>query len=90
MFSKINTAAAAATTEEEYKGFTIAVQDESNFVHDVIIKRKLWLPKGVRPITKITGSHQKTCVFGNLTLDCEQLFRQYDLLNHDTSIDYLK
>jgi hypothetical protein len=28
------------------EGFTIAVQDESIFVHDVIVRRKLWLPKG--------------------------------------------
>ncbi len=73
------------------KGFTIAVQDESIFVHDVIVKRKLWLPEGVRPIVTSTGSHQKTCVFGTLTLDGKkQLFRQYDLFNQDTFIDYLK
>ena len=46
------------------KGFTIAVQDESIFVHDVTIRRKLWLPKGIRPVVTVTGSHQRTCVFG--------------------------
>ncbi len=73
------------------KGFTIAVQDESIFVYDAIVRRKLWLPKGVRPVITITGSHQKTCVFGNLTSDGKQLlFRQYDVFNQDTFLDYLK
>ena len=43
---------------------TVAVQDESIFVHDVLVKRKLWFPKGSRPVVTATGSHQKTCVFG--------------------------
>jgi hypothetical protein len=57
------------------KGFTIAVQDESIFVHDVITRRKLWLPKGIRPVVTTAGSHQRTCVFGTLTMDKRQLFR---------------
>jgi transposase len=54
------------------------------------VKRKLWLPKGVRPVVTITGSHQKTCVFGTLTIDGKQLFRQYNVFNQDTFLDYLK
>ena len=50
-------------------GFIVAVQDESIFVHDVLVKRKLWFSKGLRPVVTATGSHQKTCVFGALTLD---------------------
>ncbi len=72
------------------KGFTIAVQDESIFVHDVTIRRKLWLPKGIRPVVTVTGSHQRTCVFGILTINGMQLFRQYDKFNQDTFLDYLK
>ncbi len=41
------------------EGFTIAVQDESIFVHDMIIRRKLWLPKGIRPVVTVTGLHQR-------------------------------
>ena len=66
------------------------MQDESIFVHDVIVRRKLWLPKGVRPVATMTGSHQRTCVFGTLTMKGKQLFRQYDLFNQDTFLDYLK
>jgi DDE superfamily endonuclease len=71
------------------KGFTIAVQDESIFVHDVTIRRKSWLPKGIRPVVTAAGSHQRTCVFGILTLKGKQLFRQYDKFNQDTFLDYL-
>ena len=66
------------------------MQDESIFVHDALVRRKLWLPKGVRPIVTMTGSHQRTCVFGTPTMKGKQLFRQYDLFNQDTFLDYLK
>jgi hypothetical protein len=66
-------------------------EDESMFLHDVIFRRKLWLPKGIRPVVTTTGSHQRTCVFGTLTLKGKQLFRQYDKFNQqDTFLDYLK
>jgi transposase len=81
---------AQETLSQIPEGFTIAVQDESIFVHDVIVRRKLWLPKGIRPVVIVTGSHQKTCVFGMLTMDRRQLFRQYDMFNQDTFLDYLK
>src|SRR5215211_9378257 len=47
-------------------GFTIAVADESIFIHDSLIRRKMWTAKGIRPVVTMTGSHQKTCVFGAL------------------------
>ena len=78
------------TLEQIQAGFTIAVQDESIFVHDVIVRRKLWLPQGVRPVATMTGSHQRTCVFGTLTMEGKQLFRQYDLFDQYTFLDYLK
>jgi hypothetical protein len=53
-------------------------------------KKKLWLPKGIRPVMTVTGSHQRTCVFGTLTLKGKQLFCQYDKFNQDTFLDYLK
>ena len=66
------------------------MQDESIFVHDVLAKRKLWLPKGVRPVATMTGSHQRTCVFGTLTMEGKQLFRQYDVFNQYSFLDCLK
>ena len=52
--------------------FTVAVEDESIFIHNVLIRRKMWTPQGVRPTVTITGSHQKTCVFGTFSIDGRQ------------------
>jgi transposase len=41
-------------------------------------------------VVTVTGSHQRTCVFGTLTMNKRQLFRQYDLFNQYTFLDYLK
>ena len=70
--------------------FTVAVEDESIFIHDVLIRRKMWTPQGLRPTVTITGSHQKTCVFGTFSIDGRQLFRQYPVFNQDTFLSYLK
>jgi transposase len=67
----------------------ILVQDESIFVYDSLVRKK-WTAKRVRPTVIITGSHQKTCVFGTLSLDGRQLFRQYNRFNEDTFLSYLK
>ena len=70
--------------------FTVAVEDESIFIHDVLIRRKMWTPQGVHPTVSITGSHQKTCVFGKFSMDGRRLFRQYPVFNQDTFLSYLK
>jgi DDE superfamily endonuclease len=70
-------------------GFTVAVEDESMFIHDALIRR-MWTPNGKRPIVTVTGSHQKTFVFGTLTMDGKQFFRQYDVFNQSSFLKYLK
>jgi transposase len=66
------------------------VEDESIFVHDALIRRKMWTPTGRRPIIVTTGSYQKTCVFGTITLDGRQLlFRQYKTFDQYSFISYL-
>ena len=65
------------------------VEDESVFLHDALIRRRMWTPEGKRPIAVTTGSHQKTCVFGTITFDGRQLFRQYDTFNQYSFISYL-
>ena len=66
------------------------VEDESIFVHDALIRRRMWTPEGIRPIVVTTGSHQKTCVFGTITLDGRQLlFRQYKTFDQYSFISYL-
>jgi transposase len=69
--------------------FTVAVEDESIFIHDALIRR-MWTPEGKRPIVTVTGSHQKTCVFGTLTIDGKQLFRQYKTFDQYSFISYLR
>jgi transposase len=71
------------------EGFTVAVEDESIFIHDILIRR-MWTPEGKRPIVTVTGSHQKTCVFDTLTIDGKQLFRQYKTFDQDSFISYLR
>jgi transposase len=64
------------------------VQDESIFIHDLYIKRK-WIVRQKRPIVTVTGSHDKTIIFGVLSNDGKQLFRQYDQFNSYSFIRYL-
>ena len=41
------------------KDFTVVVEDESIFIHDALIRRKMWTSEVIRPVVTITGSHQK-------------------------------
>lgn len=63
--------------------------DESIFIHDSLVRRKMWTADRMRPIATMTGSHQRTCVFGALCIDGRQFFRQYDSFNQYTFLDYL-
>jgi hypothetical protein len=71
--------------------WNIIVQDEFIFVHDYIIRRKKWISENKRPIVTVTvDSRKRTIVFGSLSLDGKQLFKQYDKFNNNTLVDYLK
>jgi transposase len=72
------------------KDFTVAVEDGSIFIHDALIRRRMWTPEGIRPIVTVTGSHQRTCVYGTITIDGKQLFLQYDVFNQHVFLKYLK
>ena len=50
----------------------------------------MWIYKDSRPIVRVTGSHRRSCLFGAISLDGKQLFRQYDWFDEDTFLDYLK
>jgi hypothetical protein len=63
--------------------------DESIFIHESLVRRKMWTADRIRPIVTMTGSHQRTCVFGALCIDGRQLFRQYDFFNQYTFLHYL-
>jgi len=70
--------------------WNIIVQDESIFVYDYVVRRKKWISVGKRPIVTVIGSRKRTIVFGCLSLEGKQLFKQYDEFNSKTFVDYLK
>ena len=54
-----------------------SVQDEPIFMHEsAMTPRRKWILKEKRPMVTVTGSHDKTIVYGVLPLDGKQLFRQ--------------
>jgi hypothetical protein len=63
--------------------------DESFFFFDSLV-RKVWIFRNTRPVVRITGSHQHSCLFGAISLDRRQLFRQYNRFNEDTFYEFLK
>ena len=71
--------------------FTIVSLDESFFFHDSIVRKVCWIDENKRPIVRVTGSHKHTCIFGAISMEGrKQLFRQYDVFNGDTSLNFLK
>jgi transposase len=80
--------------DEKKKGFTVVSLDESFFFYDSLVRR-VWIVQDKRPIVRVTGSHQRSCVFGAISMKegntkKRQLFRQYDIFNGDTFLDFLK
>jgi transposase len=64
--------------------------DESFFFYDSLIRR-VWIDEKKRPVIRVTGSHQHSCIFGaTISLEGKQLFRKYNRFNGDTFLDYLK
>ena len=63
--------------------------DESFFFFDSLV-RKVWIFKDTRPVVRITGSHQQSSLFGAISLDGRQLFRQFERFNEDTFCQFLK
>ena len=59
-------------------------------MYDYVVRRKKWISLGKRPIVTVTISRKRTIVFGSLSFDGKQLFKQYDKFNSNTFIEYLK
>jgi hypothetical protein len=72
------------------EGFTVVSTDESFFFFYDSLVRKVWIRKDERPIVRVTRSHQESVLFGSISLEGKQLFRQYDWFNATTFLDYLK
>ena len=77
--------------EQDAAGFTVVSLDESFFFYDSLVRR-VWIVQDKRPIVRVTGSHQRSCVCGAISMEGKKkkLFRQYDEFNGDTFLDYLK
>jgi hypothetical protein len=63
--------------------------DESFFIYDSLVRR-VWIEERSRPVVTVTGSHRHSVLYGALSLDGRQLFRQYDDFDGDSFFDYLK
>ncbi len=70
-------------------GFTAVSLDESFFFYDSLVRR-LWIHKDSRPVIRLIGSHRHFCMFGAISLDNRQIFRQYDRFNENTFYEFLK
>jgi transposase len=78
--------------QQQHQGqesFTIVSTDESFFFYNSLVRR-VWIEQDKRPVVRITGSHKHSCIFGALSIEGKQLFRQYDKFNGNTFLDYLK
>ncbi len=71
------------------KGIPVLVQDEAVFVVDAQPGR-VYAPPGIRAVCYVSGTHDRTIVYGMLGLDGEQFFRQCDKFNGNTFAEYIK
>jgi transposase len=76
--------------QQQKTKFTIVSLDESFFFYDSLVRR-VWIDGNNRPIVRVTGSHKHSCIFGAISMEeKKQLFRQYDVFNGDTFLNFLK
>jgi hypothetical protein len=50
----------------------------------------MWIEENVRPVVTITGSHRHFCIFGAISLEGKQLFREHNRFNENTFYEFLK
>ncbi len=74
----------------EKEGFTILMEDEAIFIHDVIVGRKYWSPVGRSISVPYTGSHKRIAAYGSVAKDGRQFFRTYEKFDGPTFVRYLK
>ena len=75
--------------KKKKKEFEIVSADESFLFYDTSVRR-VWIDVKKRPVVRVTGSHKHSCLFGAISMDQKQLFRQYDKFNTNTFLDFLK
>ena len=77
--------------EQEPESFTI-ISTRTNHSSFMILfcKKGFWIDEKKRPIVRLTGSHKHSCIFGAVSIEGNQLFRQYDIFDGDTFLSFLK
>ena len=50
----------------------------------------MWIEENARPVVTVTDSHRHFCMFGAISLEGKQLFKQYDRFNENTFYEFLK
>ncbi|MDN5847904.1 MAG: hypothetical protein L0H53_16715 [Candidatus Nitrosocosmicus sp.] len=73
-------------TQYKEENFAIVSTDESFIFYDYLVRR-VWIDATKRPVVRITGSHELSCLFRAASIDGKQLFRQYAKFN--TEINFL-
>ncbi|MBA3977712.1 MAG: transposase [Nitrosopumilus sp.] len=71
------------------ENLAIVSTDESFLFYDSLVRR-VWIDANKRPVVRITGSHKHSCLFGAVSTEGKQIFRQYDTFNADTFLNFLK
>lgn len=61
-----------------------------NHFSSLTLVRKVWIEQNSRPVLTVTGSHRHFCIFGAISLQGKQLFRQYNRFNSDVFYRFLK
>ena len=87
--ARARAAKAAKAAKARARKFYYNVYRQIIFFYDSLVRR-VWIDEKKRPIVRVTGSHQHSCIFGAISMKGEQLFRQYDKFDGDTFLDYLK
>ena len=62
---------------------------ESFFFYDSLVRR-VWIEEKKGPVVRVTGSHKHSCIFGAISMEGNQLFRQHDVFNGDTFLSFLE
>ena len=75
--------------EARREGWNVVCEDESIVLYDSVV-RAVWAKRGSRPFILTTGSHAKTCLFGALSMDKRQLFRQYERIDNVSFLKFLR
>ncbi len=56
--------------------------------------RRVWIEQDKRPVVRITGSHQRSCVFGAISMEGKKkkrgIYSDSMMYSTDTFLDYLK